>query len=512
MHTFDLIVVGAGAGGAVVAARASEDPDRRVLLLEAGDCPGSPAEFPPELLDAALVPGAQPAAGRHWRYPVRLAGDGVGDIFRGRFLGGSTATNGGYFMRARQEDFAAWAAAGNPAWAYERVLPFLRGLERDLDYGATDLHGGSGPVPVQRPALTGPLAAAFAQAAAELGFPAEPDKNAQNAPGFGPVPRNVEHGRRWNTGLAYVLPAIGRPNLTVRGGATVGRLRVRGGRAVGVELHAGGATEVIDAGGVVVCAGALNTPALLLRSGIGPAAPLRALGIEVLVDLPAVGRRFSDHPQVVLNWVPRDYRGRGADSWISGVLNARSAGGPAAGDLQVLPAHVPMSVLTGGVAGPTPALPVLISAMGAQPTGRLQLVDADPDVPPDLRYGYLSTATGRARLREGVRLALELVSTKAFADLTAGAPDLDRRTAADDDALDGWIRGRLGTSLHTCGTAPMGSPDDPDTAVDQTGRVHGIAGLRLADTSILPAAPLRGPANTAVLIGEIVAHALRSGG
>jgi len=506
----DLVVVGAGASGSVVAARASEDPDRTVLLIESGDSPRTRAEFPPELLDAATVPGAQPVAGRHWDHPVRLADDRLSSIFRGRFLGGSTATNGGYFMRARREDYAAWAAAGNPAWAYESVLPLLRALERDLDYGDTDLHGGSGPVPVHRPDLTGPITSAFAQAADELGFPAEPDKNAQGTPGFGPVPRNVENGIRWNTGLAYVLPALDRANLSLLAGATVRRIRFRGSRAVGVDIQVDGRDCTVEAGAVVLSAGALGTPALLMRSGIGPAADLHALGIPVVGDLPAVGRRFSDHPQVVLEWAPRDYRGRGDHSWISACLNFRSTDGPRSGDLQILPAKVPMSVLTGGATPAKPTLPVLISVMRPAPTGGMRLLCADPDVPLDIRYGYLSTAGGRARFREAVRTALALVSSRAFAGVAAGEPDLDRRTAADDTALDGWIRDRLGTSLHTSGTAPMGSPDDPSTAVDQFGRVHGIDGLRVADTSILPAAPLRGPANTAVLIGEMIAHALRS--
>jgi len=222
-----------------------------------------------------------------------------------------------------------------------------------------------------------------------------------------------------------------------------------------------------------------------------------------------VGRRFSDHPQVVLEWTPLQYRGRGDASWISACLNFRSPDGPAAGDLQILPSNVPMAVLTGHPAAARPALPMLISAMNPEPTGRLRLVSADPDVPMTVDYGYLSTAAVRAALRFGVRTALTLVSSTAFAGATAASPDLDLRTAADDTALDRWIRDRLGTSLHTCGSAPMGSPDDPTTVVDQFGRVHGIDGLRVADTSILPAVPRRGPANTAVLIGEVVADSLR---
>lgn len=505
---YDVVVVGGGAGGSVVAARLSENPDRSVLLLEAGDAPRSRAEYPPGLLDAAAVPGANPDPGQHWRYPARLTGDQVATIVRGRFLGGCSATNGGYFIRARQTDFADWAAAGNPAWSYDRVLPFLRAMEHDLDFGASDLHGGSGPVPVRRPPLAGPTAPLFGQAAAELGFPAEPDKNAQGAAGFGPVPRNVTDGVRWNAALAYLLPALARPNLTVHGRALVDRVRFRGSHATGVDVVVDGQMSTVRAGAVVLSAGGLETPHLLSRSGIGPAADLRALDIPVLADLP-VGRRFSDHPQVVLEWTPRDYRGRGDASWISACLNVRSPAGPSAGDLQILPSNVPMAVLTGQAAAATPALPVLISAMNPEATGRLRLVSAEPDVPMTIEYGYLTTAKGRAALRAGVRTALALVMSAAFAGATAGPPDLDPRTAADDTALDAWIRGRLGTSLHTCGTAPMGSPDDPASVVDQFGRVHGVEGLRVADTSILPAVPRRGPANTAVLIGEIVADSLR---
>ena len=511
MSGYDLIVVGAGASGSVIAARASEDPDRSVLLVEAGPTPRAAADFPAALLDGAQVPGARPTREHHWSYQVNLTEDRPYSVFRGRVLGGSTSTNGGYFVRARHEDFADWARIAGPSWSYNRVLPYLRGLESDRDYGDTAVHGATGPVPVQRADLDSAASAAFVQAASELGHPFEADKNDQGNPGVGPVPLNVADGVRWNAGLAYVVPALVRPNLTVVGECTVRRIRFARSQAVALDVQMGDRSQTIEAGEIVVCAGAFETPHLLLRSGVGPADELRALGLPVVADRPGVGRRFSDHPQLVIDYsVPGPLPGPASGSWIGASLNFRSSTGPASGDLQILQSNVPMSVLTGHRSDPDGApLPLLISALTPVSTGRLRLASDDPGAPLIVDYRYLSTPGEVARLREATRAALDLLHSRAFAAVSCGPHDPDLTAAARDDAsLDRWIRARLGTALHASGTAPIGPITNPTSVVDEFGKAHDLPGLRIADTSILPAAPLRGPAATAVLIGEVIAAAL----
>ncbi|WP_420752181.1 mycofactocin system GMC family oxidoreductase MftG [Rhodococcus sp. O3] len=463
----DVVVVGGGSCGSVVAARLSDDPDRSVLLLEAGPGYRTVHDTPDEIRTAATVP-VGPDSIWATRYTARLTSEVATTVSRGRVLGGSGAVNGAYFVRARPGDLARWPAS----WAYDEVLADFRALETDSDFSG-DLHGSDGPVPVGRVPWDRlhPMSAAFHETAVATGFTAVDDLNAPGPDGVGRVPLNIRDGMRVGPALAYLLPVLHRTNLTVATGTEVLRIVLANGRAVGVEVADGAAARTITAGHVVVCAGAVHSPQLLMLSGIGPADELRRLGIAVLHDLPGVVRDFADHPEIAIGYRYRRKLPTGTPL-LETVLHTRS--------LELRPYTVPFGTAIPGSGIADPVLGVVLTRPRSR--GRILLDPGDPRSAPVLDYRYLEHPQDRADLREGVHLATDLLG--AMTDLV----DTSSLTT------------HLGTSLHLSGTCRMGTDDG--SVVDERCRVHGIEGLSVVDTSVFPEVPSRGPHATAVMLAH----------
>ena len=525
---FDYLVVGAGTAGCVLASRLSEDPDTQVALIEAG-----PRDSHPFIHIPATVGAAIGRPGINWRFMTvpqqHLAGRSI-PIPRGHVLGGSGSINGMVYFRGHPSDFDDWAAAGNPGWSYREVLPYFLRSERNESYPDSPYHGHDGPMNVKFIKRPNPMTPAFLQAMQGLGFKRTDDFNAASTEGYGPRQGTILNGRRVSTATAYLRPASRRGNLTVLTGTRAAQIVIENRRAVGVTvLSAAGARQLSARREVVITAGAILSPQLLMLSGIGDQDELRAAGIPVVQHLPGVGANYHDHLAVAVLMEMKNSESYGI-SWRAaprGACNlleyALFRSGPlasnvfeATGFIRTQPAltRPDVQVVFQAARRNRNSFPFplghgfAISLVGLYPKsrGRVRLASKEPTAAPLVDPQLLSHPDDVDTLLRGLKVGRQVSRAPAFARYRAVEvqPGAD---AQDDAALVGYIRQAAATVHHPCGSCRMGP--DAQAVVNERLEVHGIAALRVADAAVFPRL-VGGNTNAAVvMIAEKAADMIR---
>ncbi len=496
-------MVGAGAAGAIVASRATERSHREVVLVEAGPDYPDLARLPADLVD-----GTRNAMTSHdYGYRHQPTRTGLSMPFpRGRVVGGSSAVNTCIALRGQDYDYDEWADMGLPEWSFERCLPAFVRLEDDRDFGDLPYHGRGGPIPVRRHPRDelATFQAAFLEACRELGFDDCPDTNDPAGTGAGPHAMNKLEGVRQSAARGYLTPAVrARPNLRIVADAPAVRVLFAGRKVRGLEVRRGSEVEVFEASRVVLSAGAIDTPKILLRSGIGPRAELDRHGVQLVAEVPGVAHKLLDHPGLAIFLLPKPGVVQPRDPLIQTVARYHPARGRR-NEMQIQPgSFVPLFV----------DLPIvsLMSSLG-KPSGHgtLRFPSLALDSKPRIDAHFLEHPDDLHKACEAVEMIGLLASAKPLRDLAR--PLLPGAQALHGhERIARFIHRQTGSGYHPCGTAPMGPETDPLAVCDQYGRVRGVEGLIVADASLMPTVPTANTHFPTLMIGERFGEWLRDG-